>query len=310
MSSVVHTVHGPVAADELGFTLPHEHTFTNWHHAPWYTAPLSVDDFAEELEPFVEAGGNCLVDLTVGQAGRDPVLLRELSNRTGLHIVTCTGFYTEDYLPASPDLGRLLPAAIARTVIEEFDSGIGDTGIRPGIIKVSATKQWVSPLEERLHRAVARAHFETDLAITTHSLLSDVGLQQLDIFEEEGVDPDRVVIGHCNSYPNLDYYKSIIARGAHAQFDMWGSVTHEHLHIFEPKVFDLLLELLDLRYEGQILLSHDVGYYGHLAKFGGNGYTYLHRELIPRLKSHGVDDSLIDKMTVHNPRRVLGVSEA
>ena len=100
---------------------------------------------------------------------------------------------------------------------------MGGTGVRPGIIgEIGTDKPWLTPAEERVHRAVARAARRTGLAITTHAVMSPVGLAQLRVFEEEGVDPARVVIGHADSYPILDYYLEIIERGANLEFDFLG----------------------------------------------------------------------------------------
>ena len=130
--------------------------------------------------------------------------------------------------------------------------------MRPGIIgEIGTDKPWVSAQEERVHRAAARAAQATGLAISTHGVRSPVGLAQLRIFEEEGVDPARVVIGHADSYPVLDHYLAILERGANLQFDFIGHrFSTEEAE--EPRLVELIVELLERGYGPQLLLSQDV----------------------------------------------------
>jgi phosphotriesterase-related protein len=180
--------------------------------------------------------------------------------------------------------------------------------VKPGIYgEIGTDKPWLSALEERVHRAVARASRRTGLAITTHSVMSDVGLAQLTVFEAEGADPGRVVIGHADSYPVLDYYLEIIRRGANIEFDFLGmSFTPMERH-GEPRVIDLLLELLSRGHADRVLLSQDVCHNSQLRDYEGNGYTYLQEAFLPRLRSRGVAEAEIEQLTVMNPRRILTI---
>ena len=137
-------------------------------------------------------------------------------------------------------------------------------------------------------------------------VLSDVGLAQLRIFEEEGLDPGRVVIGHADSYPVLDHYLEIVARGASLEFDFIG-MPWERERISEQRTVELLLELLSRGHADRVLLSQDICNDSQLVRFGGNGYAYLADTFLPRLRAAGVSDAEIDTMTVANPRRLLTV---
>ncbi len=214
----VQTVLGPIDPSDLGFTLPHEHTqIALWHiDGRWDYWQLTRDEPAilAELARYHEAGGSGLVDLTLPGVGRDPVWLRRLAEASGLHVVMGCGWYRTAYYPPEARIDRRSVDDLADELIREATDGVGETGIRPGIIgEIGTDKPWVSPAEERVHRAVARASRRTGLAITTHGVLSDVGLAQLRIFEEEGADPSRVIIGHADSYPVLAHYLAIIERG-------------------------------------------------------------------------------------------------
>jgi len=138
-------------------------------------------------------------------------------------------------------------------------------------------------------------------------VMSDVGAAQLTIFEEEGVDPGRVVIGHADSYPVLDHYLSLINRGASIEFDFLGmSFTPTEKH-GETRVVELLLELLHRGHLDRVLLSQDVCHNSQLRHYEGNGYTYLQTTFLPRLLDAGVSQAEIDRLTVENPRRILTI---
>jgi predicted metal-dependent phosphotriesterase family hydrolase len=185
---------------------------------------------------------------------------------------------------------------------------VGESGVRPGIIgEIGTDKPWVSPSEERVHRAAARASRRTGLAITTHAVLSDVGLAQLRIFEEEGADPARVVIGHSDSYPVLDHYLAIIERGANIEFDFLGMSFTPTERLGEERVIELLCDLLARGHVDRILLSQDVCHDSQLKRYGGNGYVYVVETFLPRLRAAGVSQDEINTMTVANPRRLLTI---
>jgi phosphotriesterase-related protein len=186
---------------------------------------------------------------------------------------------------------------------------VGETGIRPGIIgEIGTDKPWLSPAEERVHRAVARAARRTGMAVTTHAVLSPVGLEQLKIFEEEGLDPARVVIGHADSYPHLDHYLEIIRRGASVEFDFLGMSFTPQERVDEPRIIELLTELVSRGHAERVLLSQDVCHNQQLKHYGGNGYTYLADSFLPRLRAAGLPETVIDTITVANPRRLLTIT--
>src|SRR6476661_10622500 len=301
----VQTVLGPIDPGDLGFTLTHEHTQISLWHIParWDYWQLTRDEplILEELAAFREAGGGGIVDLTMPGVGRDPVWLAGIARGTGLNVVMGCGWYRGAYYPAETLINRRSVDDLADELVREATDGVGDTGIRPGIIgEIGTDKPWLTPAEERVHRAAARAARRTGLAITTHAVLSDVGAAQLTIFEEEGVDPGRVVIGHADSYPNLDHYLAIVERGASIEFDFLGmsfSAVERH---GESRVVELLCELLARGHADQILLSQDVCHDSQLKRYEGNGYVYLAESFLPRLRGAGVSDAQIETMTVAN----------
>jgi predicted metal-dependent phosphotriesterase family hydrolase len=308
----VQTVLGPIDPGSLGVTLPHEHTQIALWHIPdrWDYWQLTRDEpvILEELAAFRSAGGSSLVDLTVAGVGRDPEWLAGLARSSGLHIVMGCGWYRGAYYPAEARIDRRPVDDLADELVHEVTDGVGATGIRPGIIgEIGTDKPWVSALEERVHRAAARAAKRTGLAITTHGVLSAVGLDQLRIFEEEGVDPTRVVIGHADSYPVLEHHLAILERGANVEFDFLGMSFNAVERHGEPRVIALLCDLLGRGHADRILLSQDVCNDAQLQRYGGNGYAYLATTFLPRLRAAGVSDAEIETMTVSNPRRILTI---
>jgi phosphotriesterase-related protein len=307
----VQTVMGPIDPAALGFTLPHEHTqIALWHiQTRWDYWQLTRDraGILDELEPFRSAGGGSLVDLTLPGVGRDPAWLRDLAGASGLHVVMGCGWYRSAYYPPETRIDRRSVDDLADELVKEIELGVGDTGIRPGIIgEIGTDKPWLSPAEERVHRAAARAARQTGLAVTTHGVLSDVGLAQLRVFEEEGLDPARVIIGHADSYPVLDHYLAIIERGANIEFDFLGMPWPAEHH-GEARTVARLLELLERGHGDRILLSQDVCNDSQLHRLGGNGYTYLHETFLPRLRAAGVAEAEIGAMTEANPQRLLAI---
>lgn len=308
----VQTVLGPIEPAALGFTLPHEHTqIALWHiDGRWDYWQLTRDEpvILDELAGYRATGGSGLVDLTLPGVGRDPRWLHQLAEASGLHLVMGCGWYRAAYYPPEARIDRRSVDDLADELVGEYLDGVGPTGVRPGIIgEIGTDKPWVSALEERVHRAAARAASRTGLAITTHAVMSAVGLVQLRLFEEERADLSRIVIGHADSYPVLDHYLEIVRRGANLEFDFLGmSFTPAERH-GEGRIVELVCELLAGGHAERILLSQDVCHDSQLTRYEGRGYVYLAQSFLPRLRAAGVSDGEIETMTILNPRRLLTI---
>ncbi|HEY7735297.1 MAG TPA: amidohydrolase family protein [Candidatus Limnocylindrales bacterium] len=310
--SHVQTVLGPIDPATLGLTLPHEHTqIALWHiegrHDYWQ---LTRDEslILEELARFVAAGGSALVDLTLPGVGRDPDWLSAIARSSGLHLIMGCGWYRGAYYPAEALIDRRSVDDLADELVREIEHGVGASGVRPGIIgEIGTDKPWLSAQEERVHRAAARAARRTGLAITTHAVQSAVGQDQLRVFEDEGADLSRVVIGHADSYPRLDHYLAVVDRGASVEFDFLGMAFTPLERHGEPRVIELLGELVARGHADRILLSQDVCHDSQLRAYGGHGYTYLAETFLPLLREAGIPDHVLEAITVGNPRRLLTI---
>jgi predicted metal-dependent phosphotriesterase family hydrolase len=315
---LVQTVLGPVPAGELGFVLAHEHLAARLWDIP--EAPsvargathgaIYLDDelLAGELGAFKAVGGGAIVELTLPAIGRDPVRYRALSAQLGVHVIMGCGWYRQPFYPPEDLVDRRSVQDLADALIEEIREGVGRSGIRPGVIgEIGANNAWVSAQEERVHRAAARAQLATGLSITTHSSFSNVGLAQLRIFQDEGVDPRRVAIGHCDSWPLKDYYLALLGQGAYVQLDNFGqwAIGSVPSHVYEAKILRLIAELCDEGYGSQLLMSHDAFNSSQYRAYGGGGFCYISQEVLPRLEAMGLGRETLQKLTVTNPAQFL-----
>jgi predicted metal-dependent phosphotriesterase family hydrolase len=312
MAPFVQTVLGRIDPAELGFTLPHEHTRCVLWQIParWDYWELTGEDelILPELARFRELGGTCLADVTLQSIGRDPARLRRLAQASGLHLVMGCGWYREAYYPAEALIDRRSVGSLADEIVREFEEGADGTDVRPGIIgEIGTDKPWLSAQEERVFRAVARASRATGMAVTTHAVMSPVGLAQLEVLEDAGVDPTRVVIGHADSNPSLDHWLRVVERGASVECDFLGMSFTPQERMGEARLVPLLLEMLSRGHADRIFLSQDVCHNQQLRYYEGNGYTYLQETFLPRLRQAGVGEAEIRQITVENPRRILTV---
>lgn len=309
MSATVMTVKGPVEASSLGFTLPHEHVYTNLVRE--YRGDGLLNDrqlMHAELSRFAAAGGGTLVEVTSRGLGtlpdttRDAVALRQASEASGVQIVVGCGAYRDPYLDQAwfdrHDVGQL-----AAEMVAEIERGIGDSGVRPGIIgEIGSDQAHISSVEERSFRAAARAHLETGLTVTTHAARwPGVGLRQLSLLESAGVDPRRVIVGHCDTVPDSSDRLEIARRGAYVELD---TIRGESQYETEFRI-RCVLELIEAGYGDRVLLSQDVCLRSHLVVRGGPGYVFVIESFLPQLREAGVSAEQVRQLTVDNPRRAL-----
>jgi predicted metal-dependent phosphotriesterase family hydrolase len=300
------TVLGPVAADELGVTLPHEHVFIDLMRE--YRGDGLLHDealAARELAAFRDAGGSTIVDCTSGDVGRDPLALRRVAQATGVNVVMGSGHYREPYLDRD-HLDRVGVDGLADEIVRDLEVGAGDTGVRAGIIGEVGCDRFISAREERSFRAAARAHHRTGATITTHAARWPVGLAQLDLLAEEGVDPRRVIVGHCDMVPDASYHLAIAERGAFVQFDTIQAGPEYEIALR----IEYVRRLIAAGHEDRVLLSQDVCLRSNLAAMGGGGYTYVVTAFRARLVAEGIADELVTRLLVDNPRRALTAGTA
>ena len=321
MSSQIMTVTGPISPDQLGFTLIHEHIFLDLMRDTWDgKGYLNDPEIAEnELRLYKDAGGVTLVDQTSGGLRENDqdllfdenlnhvkhaVAVRDMARKTGLNIVLGCGWYRETYY--EPRLWRMKTDEIAEEMVRDLTEGIDGTDVRAGIIgEIGAHFNWLSAIEERVLRAAARAQMKTGVGLTTHATRGPQGLEQLDVLQQEGVDPRRVVIGHSGGFPIHKYHTEIAKRGAYISFDRMGNLIGAK-EINQQRTLKLIKMIIDAGYINNLLFSHDVCYTADWSLNGGSGYHFLSTQGLTFLsKEIGLTPEQFKIIMVDNPRRLM-----
>jgi phosphotriesterase-related protein len=307
----VNTVSGPVDTADLGFTLMHEHIVVQSpgvkENFPVFDRTAELDKAVKRLKEVQERGVGTLVDLTVSD-WRDIPFVKDAVAASGAQVIVATGLYWEVPHMFRATSGRSVNF-IADFFVRDINEGIMDTGVRAGIIKCATDEPGVTQDVERVLQASARAHRATGVPISTHTHAeSEVGLKQQDIFENEGVDLSRTVIGHSGDSKDLDYLKKLMDRGSYIGMDRFG------IDIFLPMSdrVDTIAKLCGMGYSGQMVLSHDASCYFDWVdpplreKLLPNWhFNHVPDDVIPALKEAGVTDEQITTMTVDNPRSIF-----
>ena len=101
-------------------------------------------------------------------------------------------------------------------------------------------------------------HRATGVPISTHTEpATRRGLEQQKVFESEGVDLSRVVIGHSGDTADLEYLEELLARGSYLGMDRFGLYG---ILSFEERV-RTVVELCERGYVDKLVLSHDAACY-------------------------------------------------
>ena len=297
------TVLGPIEPADFGPTLPHEHVMVDFIGADKvgkhrYDAEQIYLTMLPYLQKVADQGVSGFVDCTPMFLGRDPEILTRLARATGLHILTNTGMYKEPYLP---QYAFNLPAdELARQWIDEIENGIEGTNIHAGFIKIAVHKEDLKPIQQKIVRAACRTHIKTGATIACHCGFGPAAMQMLDIFTEEGVPADALIVVHAQSEKDLSYHFQIAEMGAWLEYDNIGSwPVEQHVQLIDTMV--------NKGYVEKILLSMDRGWYRVGEEGGGKikPYTFLFDEFISALSRAGYKDSVIDLLTIKNPAKAF-----
>jgi phosphotriesterase-related protein len=309
--ATVNSVSGPIDTADLGFTLMHEHIIIQSpgvnENFPVFERQKQIEAAAGKLKAVMARGVKTLVDLTPGD-WRDIPFVKEVVARSGMQVIVATGIYWEvpHFFQA---FSTRTPEFIADLFTRDITDGIMDTGVRAGIIKCATDETGVTPDVERILRASAKAHRATGVPISTHTNAHrKMGLLQQDIFESEGVDLSRVVIGHSGDSDDLEYLTTLMKRGSYIGMDRFG------LDQFLPqeKRVSTIAKLCEMGYAGQMVLSHDASCYfdwvpQELLPIAVPNwhFNFIPDVVVPELRAAGVSDEHLKAMTVDNPRRVF-----
>ncbi len=318
--ATIQTAAGLVDSAQLGTTLMHEHVFVLdaeiFHNYPeeWGDEEQRVADAIRRMNELKSRGVDSIVDLTVTGLGRYIPRIQRIASQTKLNIIVATGIYTYCDLPhyfhyRGPGTVFGGPELIADMFVRDIEQGIGNTGVRAGILKCATDAPGLTAGVERILRATAQAHRRTGVPISTHThARKRVGLDQQRVFREEGVDLTRVVIGHSGDTTDLDYLEQLISAGSYIGMDRFGIDT---ILPFEDRV-KTVAEMCRRGHAGKMVLSHDAACFNHwlperplAAALPRWNYLHIHNDVIPALRAAGVSDVQLRTMLVDNPRAIF-----
>ena len=314
--ATVESVNGPIEAEELGTTLIHEHfrfrdegAAFQWPHL--YDEQDELDKALADARAVMSHGVKTVVDPNAMTGSRDARFSKRIADETGIQIIIATGVYTYEHLPQV--LQNRDEDAVADIFVHDIEQGMQGTEVKAAFLKTACDAPGMVPNVEKLHRAAARASNRTSVPIMAHSQPSSgTGLEQVRVFADEGVDPNKVQIAHTGDTDDLDYIEKLLDKGVWIGMDRYG------LDLFLPtdKRNATVLALLERGYADRMFLSQD--YCSTLDWFPPEvqealkasevpewSMTMLFETVIPYLQENGMTDEQLATMLVDNPRRWL-----
>jgi phosphotriesterase-related protein len=302
------TVRGPVDLAELGTTLVHEHVLVDFVGADKvspgrYDAGEAFRAVLPHLLALKERGARTLVECTPAWLGRDPALLVRLSEASGLHITTNTGYYgaaQDKYVPAHAY--EESAERLAERWTAEWRDGIEATGVRPGFIKTGVDAGPLSDIDRKLIRAAGLCHRRTGLRIHCHTGDGAAAMDILSVLEEQRVSPTAFVWVHAQNEKDRALHLRAARAGAWIELD----------GVSEDSVDAHVAAVASLRRAGhldKVLLSQDAGWYRVGEPGGGRfrPYTFLFDGFLPALRRGGLGEAEVRTILVDNPARLLGL---
>jgi phosphotriesterase-related protein len=315
----VATTAGETDTSELGVVLMHEHVFirtetlqSGWPGFGGWDTAAELAAARDRLRGLRQAGVDTILDMTVPGIGRDPALVAQAAEGTGLTVMFATGYYTYDNLPLPFQLrgqGKILDGDdhVLESLFErDITVGIGDTGFRAAVLKIVTDEPGMTADIERIANAVASVALRTGAPICTHAHApTRRGLEQQRLLTQRGVDLGRVMIGHSNESTDLDYLSQIIDSGSYLGWDRCGL----QLTVPLQAQIDTLVTLCERGYASRIMLAHDKASFidwftNDEISFGAPDwqYSYIPATMLPALRERGVSQGQIDQMLTGNPR--------
>jgi len=319
----VQTILGPLDASRLGFTLPHEHiasapdVLNRWPKS-WGGRAGLIASAVDRLKTIKAAGVDTVVDLTPHDVGRDIRFLEEISRKSGMHVIACTG---QRFLPtrsAKVSMSSRKIEGLAEHFTKEIDRGIDGTSFKAGVIKIGIGAARPTSLEEMGLRAAARAGKATGVPIRIHTNAADrAGESVAVILEDEGVSPARVSFDHSDDSGDLEYLLGLARRGYFLSMDhLHRGLMRDEEPSFERRV-ECIRKIIDAGFANRLFLSSDSMFGGSLLPEETRGWRenldppegmlFIVRRLLPRLRELGVTEELVHVMTVGNARGFFSI---
>ncbi|MES3501441.1 phosphotriesterase-related protein [Citrobacter portucalensis] len=284
--------------DPTGYTWVHEHLHIDLSGFK-NNLDCRLDQYdliCQEMKDLRTLGVSNIIEMTNRYMGRNPQFMLDLMRDTGINVMACTGYYQDAFFPEH--VAARSVEQLAQEMVDEIVIGIDGTELKAGIIaEIGSSEGVITPLEEKVFIAAARAHIETGRPISTHTSFSTMGVEQLLLLQVHGVDLSRVTVGHCDLKDNLDNILRMIDLGAYVQFDTIG----KNSYYPDEKRIGMLHALRNRGLLNRVMLSMDITRRSHLKANGGNGYDYLLTTFIPQLRQSGFSQADVDTMLRDNP---------
>lgn len=317
----VNTVCGAISTEDMGKTLMHEHiVFGHAADAPagQYDDKEILAASVEEINAAKQLGIQTIVDATPGDVGRRIDLYRDITEQTGVNIICSTGVYSHHLAPFGYTDPEPSAADMAEEIYEmmmtELTQGIGDSGVKPGVIKLVAGMGQISEYQKTCYTAAARAQRETGVPIITHTEHGSMGPEQAKLLIDLGADPKRIQIGHMSDNMDIEYQEAVLKQGVYASWDRMGIQIIVGCPM-EAQRHPLFIELIQRGWDKQLMLSHDriTTYIGRFrdippkyqAAVADWHMTYVPGKLSRILKDGGVTDEQLDNILRKNPARLF-----
>lgn len=304
----VMTVTGTIDSVQMGNTLPHEHILVDFIGAEEINPPRwDREQVIEKVLPYLQeaksAGCRTLVDCTPNYLGRDVVLLKQLSEKSGLFIVTNTGYYggsDNKYLPSHTF--KETAEQLAGRWINEWNKGIDGTAIRPGFMKISVNPSHLSDVSLKLIQAAALTHRKTGLTIASHTGPAIPAFEQIELLKTNKIDPAAFIWVHAQNEADDKHYVEAVRQGAWVSLD---GLREDNMDAYVTK----LLRLKREKCLHRVLLSHDAGWFDPGQPDGGSfrEYTVLFRKMIPAMEQEGFTESEILQLIQVNPSNAYAI---
>lgn len=303
------TVNGPIPSSEAGCILSHEHVLCDlWPFTRSYDGILDDESLAiAELAAYRDAGGTSLIDATSNGLGRNPLALRRISKASGVQIIMGSGWYRESVYPEI--VYERDANSLADLIVADLVEGADGTDVRAGIIgEIGTERKHITPAQERVFRAAARAQRRTGACIMTHTThFGELALEQIALLHEEGVPSHRIAISHLGDRHDTTDLLRIAREDVFISIDNIG-YSGGGYPPDEVRANNIRFLISEGRLK-QIVLGGDICHKSHLAAYGGKGYAHVARSFLPALLSSGVTKEAIFEMTVSNPARMLDIED-
>jgi phosphotriesterase-related protein len=300
---MIRTVLGDIEVP-VGPILGHEHLQIDLSHNKGndtVLAEVDKQDIITDLKQTVaDYGVKAVADLSVHGFGRNHEVLREISQKTGVSVICATGFYWDPM----PDMVSEASLETLRDImINEIEKGIGESGIRCGVIKIGTDKNEIDATVEKLFLAAVAAAKATGAPIITHTSLPEQASWHLDVMDGAGMDLSRVLISHMHQVKEFADMLAVGRRGAFIGIDQLGFKKGPSLE----RITDLVVQAIEHGLGKQLILSSDIARKSRLRANGGNGYATTFTEFLPLLRSRNISSSQIDSIMSDNPRSILTI---